>query len=169
MKAKWKTLTGQPVPDLDALIAQASKAGQPIHVGTDSLNTGRWTQFVTVVVVLNPPHGGRVIYRREAVPRIISLRERLLAEVWRSIEVAMSLSKVAAGDLTIHIDANSQEKHASSKWVQELVGMVVGQGFQARIKPDAWAASAIADHVVRHHGKAPTTIMPFRKVAGKGA
>jgi predicted RNase H-related nuclease YkuK (DUF458 family) len=37
----------------------------------------------------------------------------------------------------------------SSAYVQELVGLVVGQGFKALIKPESWAASHAADHVVR--------------------
>jgi hypothetical protein len=43
----------------------------------------------------------------------------------------------------------------SSKYVQELVGLVVGQGFAVRIKPDAWCAAHAADHVVRTLGKMP--------------
>ena len=30
-----------------------------------------------------------------------------------------------------------------------------GQGFKALIKPESWAASHAADHVVRSHGKLP--------------
>jgi predicted RNase H-related nuclease YkuK (DUF458 family) len=32
------------------------------------------------------------------------------------------------------------------------VGLVVGQGFKALIKPESWAASHAADHVVRKAG-----------------
>jgi predicted RNase H-related nuclease YkuK (DUF458 family) len=45
--------------------------------------------------------------------------------------------------------------HKSSAYVQELVGLVVGQGFKALIKPQSWAASHAADHVVRTFGKRP--------------
>jgi hypothetical protein len=45
--------------------------------------------------------------------------------------------------------------HKSSAYVQELEGLVVGQGFKALIKPESWAASHAADHVVRIHGKLP--------------
>jgi predicted RNase H-related nuclease YkuK (DUF458 family) len=105
-----------------------------------------------VVVLLNPPHGGRVFYQRDIVPRISSLRERLTKEVWRSLDLAMQLPEQ---DLTVHIDANPSEKHMSSKYLQELVGMVVGQGFKALWKPDSWAATHAADHVVRIKGKLP--------------
>jgi predicted RNase H-related nuclease YkuK (DUF458 family) len=148
--SKWKTLTGDAVKDIIALLRE--RRGQPLHIGTDSLQTGRYTQFVTVVVLLDPPHGGRVFYQRDIVPRINSLRERLTKEVWRSLDLAMQLPE---HDLTVHIDANPSEKHMSSRYLQELVGMVVGQGFKALWKPDSWAATHAADHVVRLKGKVP--------------
>ena len=149
----WKTLNEVPVPDLEAFVKEAAKDGQTVHVGTDSLQTGRYTQFVTVVVIHTPMKGGRAIYRREKVARITSLRERLLKEVWKSVTTALEITGVLKGDLFVHIDANPVVKHASSKYIQELVGMVVGQGFKAKVKPEAFCASTVADHVVRHLGK----------------
>lgn len=150
MTTKWKTLAGAEVPDVQEFVSTAAKAGQVVHIGTDSLQTGRYTQFVTVIVVLTPSKGGRAIYAREIVPRITSLRERLLKEVWKSVELAMSLTQSVPGDIHIHVDANPEERHMSSRYVQELVGLVVGQGFKALIKPDSWAATHAADHVVRN-------------------
>ena len=110
---------------------------------------------MTVVVILTPAKGGRVAYRRQVVPRITSLRERLLTEVWTSVELGLQFSPLVAGELTVHIDANPVVAHKSSAYVQELVGLVVGQGFKALIKPESWAASHAADHVVRGHAKRP--------------
>lgn len=160
MKTKWKTLKEERVEDIAAWVKDATRDGQHLHIGTDSLQTGRYTQFVTVVVILTPSKGGRVAYCREVVPRIESLRQRLLAEVYKSTEVAMELTETVNGELTVHVDANPEEKHMSSKYVQELAGLVVGQGFKVLIKPESWAASHAADHVVRFHGK-----MPRREVA----
>jgi uncharacterized protein len=151
----WKTLNEVRIPDVLQFVQDASKDGQAVHIGTDSLQSGRFTQFVTVVVILTPRKGGRVAYRREIVPRITSLRERLLKEVWKSVELGLQLSPLVVGDLTVHIDANPVVAHKSSQYVQELVGLVVGQGFKALIKPESWAASHAADHVVRTQGKLP--------------
>ncbi len=151
----WKTLSEVRIPDIQQFVRDASRDGQAVHVGTDSLQTGRFTQFVTVVVILTPRKGGRVAYRREIVPRITSLRERLLKEVWRSVDLGLQFSPIVKGDLTVHIDANSVVAHKSSAYVQELVGLVMGQGFKALIKPESWAASHAADHVVRSQGKLP--------------
>ena len=154
----WKTLGEIKIPDILQFVAEASREGQAVHIGTDSLQSGRFTQFVTVVVVLTPRKGGRVAYRREVVPRIASLRERLLKEVWKSVDLGLQFSPIVKGELAVHIDANPVVKHKSSAYVQELVGLVVGQGFKALIKPESWAASHAADHVVRTQGKVPAEV-----------
>ena len=151
----WKTLGEIKIPDILPFVAEASQDGQAVHIGTDSLQSGRVTQFVTVVVILTPRKGGRVAYRREVVPRITSLRERLLKEVSKSVDLGLQFTSIVPGDLTVHIDANPVVAHKSSAYVQELVGLVVGQGFKALIKPESWAASHAADHVVRAQGKLP--------------
>ena len=151
----WKTLGEDRIPDILEFVRNASRDGQAVHVGTDSLQAGRSTQFVTVVVILTPRKGGRVAYQREVVPRITSLRERLLKEVWRSVDLGLQFTPIVNGELTVHIDANPVVAHKSSAYVQELVGLVVGQGFKALIKPESWAASHTADHVVRTRGKRP--------------
>lgn len=151
----WKTLNEVKIPDVLGFVREGSKDGQAVHIGTDSLQTGRFTQFVTVVVILTPRKGGRVAYRREVAPRITSLRERLLKEVWKSVDLGLQFSPIVKGELTVHIDANPVVAHKSSAYVQELVGLVVGQGFKALIKPESWAASHAADHVVRTQGKLP--------------
>jgi len=145
----WKTVSGILVPDIRQYVADASADGRAIHIGTDSLQCGRNTQFVTVVAVLTPHRGGRAAYTRVTVPRMTSLRERLLREVWLSVALGIELNDIVKGDLTIHIDANPVERHLSSKYLQELVGLVVGQGFQVKVKPEAWASSHAADHIVR--------------------
>ena len=155
MSPMWKTLNEVKIPDIMEFVREASRAGQSVHIGSDSLQSGRYTQFVTVVVILTPRKGGRVAYRREVVPRITSLRERLLMEVWRSVDLGLHFSPIVKGELTVHIDANPVVTHKSSAYVQELVGLVVGQGFKALIKPESWAASHAADHVVRSRGKLP--------------
>lgn len=153
MPSKWKTLNGEKIADIVEFVKHETRDGQEIHIGTDSLQTGRWTQFVTVLVIHTPHKGGRVAYIREVVSRINSLRERLNKEVWKSIELAMLMPEQTG--LTVHIDANTDERYMSSRYLQELVGLVIGQGFRALWKPDSWAATHCADHIVRTHGKLP--------------
>jgi predicted RNase H-related nuclease YkuK (DUF458 family) len=149
MRDMWKTLGEVPIADIQDFVREAARDKQAVHIGTDSMQTGRLTRFVTVVVILTPRRGGRVAYTRSSVRRIASLRERLLQEVWRSVSLGLELTSLVPGELTVHIDANPVVTHKSSAHVQELVGLVVGQGFKAAIKPEAWAATHCADRVVR--------------------
>lgn len=150
---KWRTITEKKIPDIFDFVKEAVSQGQDVHVGTDSLQTGRHTQFCTVIIIHTPGKGGRVAYTREVVPRIDSLRERLSKEVWKSVSIALAIAPIAIP--SVHIDANPEPRYKSSEYVQALVGMVMGQGFRAVIKPDSYAASHAADWIVRHLGKVP--------------
>lgn len=163
LERKWKTLSGQDVSniifDLNELL---SSGGKEIHIGSDSQQSGKTTSFVTVLVVITPSKGGKVFYTQEKVLRIKELRERLYKEVWMSTELAMDLtatpeigelrSLAFENEITIHIDANTiagNGKFKSNKWAQELAAMAASQGFKTLLKPDSWAASHAADHVVK--------------------
>lgn len=158
VEKKWRTLSGVEV-NLRQTIEQEMQDYPDIKgviVATDSQQIGKETEYVTVVTVHRPSKGGRVFYCRERVPRIRDLHQRLWKEAWMSTELAMELTTapdiggVNIKVIEIHIDANIDKKFKSSKYVEELVGLVVGQGFSAIVKPDAWAASHAADHVVKH-------------------
>lgn len=145
----WHTLTEHPIPDIGEWVRTATTDGQLVHIGTDSMQFSRVTQFVTVVAIITPGKGGRAAYRRHQEPRIRSLRERLAKEVHASVGLALVLAPIAPS-LTVHVDANPSPAHKSGLYVQELVGAVVGQGFRYAIKPDAWCASTAADRIVRY-------------------
>jgi len=146
-------MTGRIVTDFIDEVVRSVAAGQKIvHVGCDSQQHDLTTEFVTVIVLLKPGKGGRVLYTTEKVPRIKSLRERLLTEVMKSVNVSFELDAVLSRDteLVVHVDANPNLKFKSSKILPELVGYVMGQGFTCLTKPDSWAAMHVADHVVKH-------------------
>jgi uncharacterized protein len=158
IEKKWKTLAGEEV-DLRSAIEAELRAYPEVEVtiASDSQQRGQWTEYVTVVTLIRPGKGGRVLFNREHIARIRELRERLWKETWRSTELAMELTetpdigeRMKIDVAAIHIDANVDPKHKSSKYVEELVGLVVGQGFNAVVKPEAWAASHAADHAVKH-------------------
>jgi predicted RNase H-related nuclease YkuK (DUF458 family) len=150
---EWKTIEGEPVADLASTFAVLVESGprREVHIGSDSQQDGKSTQFVTVLVALQPGKGGRAFYCKERSPRIKSLRERLMREVWLSVSLGLELSPRLDEScaVTVHIDANPNLKFKSSSYVKELTSMVVGQGFSALLKPESWAASHAADHVVK--------------------
>jgi predicted RNase H-related nuclease YkuK (DUF458 family) len=151
-KKDWKTIDGVRVSSIledfkTALVGE----DREVHIGTDSQQNGKFTQYVTVLVVVMKGKGARAWCTKERVPRIRSLRERLMKEVWTSVMLGMELNAhiPETAGLTIHIDANPDVRFKSSEYVKELAAMVVSQGFEAKVKPEAWAASFTADHVVK--------------------
>jgi predicted RNase H-related nuclease YkuK (DUF458 family) len=147
----WKTVDGHRITDPMTEIAAAMAGIKVVYVGTDSQQDGLKTQYVTVIVIHEPTKGGRVFYTTEVVPRIKSRRERLIKEAWLSVMLAMEINPMLSEDssLEVHLDANPNTKFESSKYVKEMVSLVVSQGFAYKIKPDAWAAMHVADHVVK--------------------
>ena len=156
----WRTLSGERIEDVLEFVRDHAGEGQSVHVGTDSLQLARVTRFVTVVAILKPGRGGRAAFTRETSPRITSLRQRLMREVWLSVDLGLWLHPVVPGDLTVHIDANPAVTHWSSAYIQGLVGLVVSQGFRAQVKPGSWAASHAADRMVRRVS-GPSTTKPL--------
>jgi len=148
----WKTVDGTKIKDVYATMAAALQGLRVVYIGTDSQQDGTRTQFVSVVVVHTPGNGGRAFYSVETVPRIRSLRERLLKEVWLSVATALEVNPMLAeeSELEVHVDANPNTKFKSSAYVKDLASMVVSQGFRCKLKPDAWAAMHVADHVVKY-------------------
>ena len=124
-----------------------------VHVGTDSQDYGYHTNFVTVVAVVDPGCGGRVLYQRDRSRRSPSLAHKLFREAELSLGAAIEIGKHVAHDIIVHVDANEDERHRSSKYVRALAGMVIGHGFQVRVKPDSWCATHVADYLVK--GKHP--------------
>lgn len=178
IEKKWKTLAGQEVDLRSAIEAELREyPDAEVTIASDSQQRGRDTEYVTVVTLIRPGKGGRVIFNREKIPRVRELRERLWKETWRSVELAMELTATPdIGDFAtridvsaVHIDANVDPKHQSSRYVEELVGLVVGQGFKAVVKPEAWAASHAADHAVKHKDERTKPHAEGRRRAGRAA
>jgi len=146
----WRSLSGKPIADIVAAVKELLRGDdEVIHVGTDSQHSGQATNYVTVVAVVYPGHGGRVFYRRKQITRQHSLAQKLFLEAELSLDAAMVLSHFVAHDIIVHVDANEDLRHVSSQYVRALAGMVLGHGFQVRVKPDSWCATHVADSLVK--------------------
>ena len=156
LEKQWKTMDGVPIDlktELGLLLAEGERV---IHIGTDSQKVDKHIRFATCVVVLKPQKGGRVFYTqgREPSRHYNGLRKKLFEEAWRSVTTAMELSDIVPEhvEMIVHLDANPNTRWESSQYLQELVGLVAGQGFKYKIKPDAWCASHACDHIVKGKG-----------------
>jgi len=155
LERDWTTLSREPVADLVQELRVLLQDGpRVIHVGTDAQKIDHRVEFVTCVVVLTPQKGGRVYYTRVQRRRrdVHTLRQKLFTEAWMSVETAMELNPHLADDvpIVVHLDVNPDRRWASSRHIHEVVGLVLGQGFEVLFKPDAWAASHAADHVIKN-------------------
>jgi len=93
IERKWKTLAGQEVDLRSAIEAELREyPDAEVTIASDSQQRGQFTEYVTVVTLIRPGKGGRVIFNREKIPRVRELRERLWKETWRSTELAMELT-----------------------------------------------------------------------------
>jgi len=122
-----------------------------LYIGTDSQQSRNHTRFTSVIVSHEPGKGGVYCYVKYRSPRINSLRQRLLTEAWQSVALAMLVTDASHPKIKmmVHLDVNKSLKFKSGQYMRELVGMVTAQGFGVEVKPGAWAASRLADRIVK--------------------
>lgn len=129
-------------------------------IGSDSLpgRDGR-VYVVTAIVLQRVGSGGIYFWRRELADTIFTLRDRMYAEALASIAMAQHLERqddlrqLLANHIEIHVDVG--QDGPTRAMIQELVGMIVAHGYQARTKPESFAASKVAD---RHTIPVPVLI-----------
>lgn len=128
-----------------------------VYVGCDSIRFkkhGKWYAKYSTVVALHVDsnRGCKLFHETVDLLDYGNIKQRLMTEVTFAIAaVEEILPVVGSRKLSIHLDLNPNPEHKSNVAVKEALGYVRGQlGIEAVIKPDAWAASHCADHVVRH-------------------
>ncbi|MBS4023280.1 MAG: ribonuclease H-like YkuK family protein [Dethiobacter sp.] len=119
-------------------------------IGTDSQAHFRQDVcFVTAIIIHRVGKGARYFYKRQKHRYMESLRQRIYYETFLSLEVAASMAaKLAANgnsrlNIEIHLDVG--EKGDTKEMIREVVGLVIGSGFRACIKPLSYGASKVAD------------------------
>ena len=131
-----------------------------IYIGTDSVRfrkDGRWyAKYASVCVVhINGKNGCRVFKHRSIEPDYDVKKNRpslrLMNEVMKSCELYTQLAPfIDEFECEIHCDVNIDPKHGSNCVATQAAGYVLGvTGLtedQVKLKPNAWCASAGADH-----------------------
>jgi uncharacterized protein len=137
------------IGEIKRYIKEQPERHYSIVVGTDSYPSNS-VDYVTAVVVHRKGRGGRYFWRKKhQTGKTPTLRNRIYEETMCSIGTAQKLLKtlgqeaLAKYDLEIHIDVGSSGP--TREMITEVVGMVKGNGFTARTKPEAYAASTVAD------------------------
>ena len=134
--------------DITEYIKGLPLSSYKIIVGTDSMVRAE-TCFITAVVVHRLGKGARYYYRKIKHREIKSIRQKIFYETALSLELGGQIAKFfsesgfAELQVEIHIDVGLQGE--TRNLIKEVVGMVTGSGFQAKIKPEAYGASSVAD------------------------
>jgi predicted RNase H-related nuclease YkuK (DUF458 family) len=122
-----------------------------VCIGTDSQVYGTVTDFATVIVFIREQRGGFMFIHTEKNKNPMSLKERLLSEVNKSIEIAYQLCSLLDKykvELEVHADINTSPNFKSNTSLHEAMGYILSMGFVFKAKPEAFASSYCANKIV---------------------
>jgi predicted RNase H-related nuclease YkuK (DUF458 family) len=156
---QWRKLSGErikiPITDeVSNVLRREREAGYEMKVciGTDSQVKGKETEFATVIVFVRKGKGGFMYIHNEITKQRMSIKQRMLMEVGKSIEVAYALCNIFSRfsvDMEVHADINTNPNFKSNDALKEAMGYIVGMGFAFKAKPEAFASSNCANKAVQ--------------------
>ena len=162
MRAKnltWRNLSGQrsnaPIEEIleQAILKELANGNAlKICVGSDSQVYNKRVEYATVVVVIRKGRGGFMFIRNEKEKHNRSIKERMIHEVSKSVEVAYAICGLLDRygiELEVHADINTNPQFKSNVALKEAMGYILGMGFVFKAKPHAFAGSSCANKAVR--------------------
>jgi uncharacterized protein len=154
----WRKLNGDPIQkDIieateEAIIKEQDQGHKlKVCIGSDSQVRGDQIEFATVIVFLRQGKGGFMYINNETYRGKMSLKERMISEVSKSVTTAYSLCDILDlynVELEVHADINTDPSFKSNIALREAMGYIMGMGYTFKAKPDAFASSSCADKVV---------------------
>lgn len=133
-----------------AFMAEEPEYKYRVVVGTDSQpQNGAGADYVTAIVVHRVGTGGIYFWTRTIRKKTYVLRQRIYEEAILSLEMAETVvallhkDGVSKYDVEIHVDIGKFGQ--TREMINEIVGMIRGNGYAVRIKPDSFGASSVAD------------------------
>lgn len=156
---KWRKLNGERIDvpiktAVEKALQREIAAGHKMKVciGTDSQVKSEAVEFATVIVFLREGRGGFMFIHNYKTDKLnMSLKERMILEVSKSVEVAYSLCDLFDKydvEMEVHADINTDPHFKSNVALREAMGYILGMGFVFKAKPDAFASSTCADKVI---------------------
>ena len=154
----WRRLNGQRIEQplheavRETIIAEQAMGHRlKVCIGTDSQARGKFIEFASVIVFLREKKGGFMFIQNSRMTKQMGLRERMILEVAKSVEVAYALCDLLDQfdvDLEVHADINTDPHFKSNTALKEAMGYILGMGFVFKAKPEAFASTSCADKVV---------------------
>lgn len=158
-RRQWRTLSGRKIStsiedEITQVLQNEIANGNQLKVciGTDSQVKGKETEFATVIVFIRKGKGGFMYIHNETTTQKMSIKQRMLTEVSKSIDVAYPLCNIFSRysvDMELHVDINTNPNFKSNDALKEAMGYIMGMGFVFKAKPDAFASSCCANKVVQ--------------------
>lgn len=125
-----------------------------IIVGCDS-SSGEDPHFPVAIVILRIGQGGRFFLKKIGYKnrKFYNWKQRILEEVLLSCQLALHLreafeSKIKDKNFNYqfrYIHADIGENGATKDMIREIIGLIRGNGFEPKIKPESFVASTVAD------------------------
>jgi predicted RNase H-related nuclease YkuK (DUF458 family) len=158
-KQQWRKLNGERIKtpiteEVGNVLMREKEMGYEMKVciGTDSQVKNRMTEFATVIVFIRKGKGGFMYIHNETTRQRMTIKQRMLMEVHKSIEVAYELCNIFSRysvDMEVHADINTNPGFKSNDALKEPMGYIMGMGFAFKAKPEAFASSNCANKVVQ--------------------
>jgi predicted RNase H-related nuclease YkuK (DUF458 family) len=154
----WRRFNGEPInlpikdqvrETIESEIANNNKL--TVYIGTDSQVKQNITEFATVIVFLREKSGGFMFMHNDKTSQQFHIKERMLLEVSKSIEIAYELCDLFIEydiEMEVHADINTNAQFKSNDALKDAMGYIMGMGFAFKAKPDAFASSCCADRVI---------------------
>lgn len=140
------------VADILDYVSQDMNYAYKLIVGTDSHPHEHGACFVSAIIIHRQGKGARYFYRRHQ-ENITNMRQRIFYETSLSLELADQLTQYlkerGRDDMKVEIHLDVGTHGDTRDLVKEVIGMVVGSGFDAHIKPNSCGASKVADKYTR--------------------
>lgn len=154
----WRRLNGDKINEniVDqvekTIIEQHNKGFRlKVCIGTDSQVKNDVIEFASVIVFLREKRGGFMFISNSSMTGSMSIRERMIHEVSKSVQVAYDLCALLDRynvELEVHADINTDPEFQSNSALKDAMGYILGMGFVFKAKPDAFASSSCADKMI---------------------
>jgi len=137
-KLKLNELVGE----ILSYFSQKPEKFYDVIVGCDS-SSGEEPNFPVAVVVLRRGEGGRFFLKKIHYHdrKFYNWKTRVLEEVLLSCELALILRE----KLKKKIEESGIDPGITKDMIREVIGLIRGNGFEPKIKPEAYVASVVAD------------------------
>lgn len=155
----WKKFSGEIIQtpileEVERAIERETLLGNKLKVciGTDSQVKGSVTDFATVIVFIREARGAFMFIHQERTSQKMTIKERMLNEVQKSIDIAYKLCDLLdlyEVELEVHADINTNPMFKSNQALHEAMGYILSMGFVFKAKPEAFASSCCANKMVQ--------------------